>query len=100
MIPNNEIEIKVYSNLMTVGRYTVYATYHEPNKGLEISGEAYAQETPFHKLVGWGDSLETSLKKATCRAITDLNKNYELYKERVKEANRISDIVKNQRDKC
>jgi hypothetical protein len=78
-LPNDDdIKIEVFESIITKNRYTVRASF-DPDQDpyvYKCSGEGYAQEGTFYKWLNFGDSLEASLKKATCVAIKELKRDW------------------------
>lgn len=71
---SREITISVHRSFMNANRYVVIAKYD----GLDyISGEGYAENDFLSKLRG--KSLDDEMKQATCDAVKNLKRAYEIY---------------------
>lgn len=82
---DREITISVHRSFMNPNRYVVIAKYD----GLDyISGEGHAENDFLSRLRG--KSLEDEMKQATCDAVKDLKRSYEMY---IKEIEHIKDIT-------
>jgi len=79
--PDEDIVVTVTESLMTREGYNVTAYYKSDPYTIPCFGDGYAQKGTFYPWLG--DSLEASLKKATCDAIKDLKGRWLLREKRI-----------------
>jgi hypothetical protein len=94
------IKVSVSRSYMTDGRYYVTVKYDCDPYALPASGSAQAQEGMLYKWFGVGDSLETSLKKATCEAISNLKEEWERREHTIDLRLQLQDVCINHMADC